>query len=73
MTFIIKFKFILKSGAKFECTEELKAEQFLKVVETVKNCMRDGIEGIVRFDDCCVRLSDCSVVEWEEIGAKENE
>ena len=63
----VKFVFHLKSGKTFECIEELTAEQILKAVETVKVSMREGIDAMLCFEDCCVRLSECAVVEWEEL------
>lgn len=65
MTVKAKFVFHLKSGKTFECVEELDEGKFLQVVDTIKTSMRDGAEGVVFFIDCCVRLSECAVVEWE--------
>ena len=61
----VKFVFHLKSGKTFECIEELTVEQFRKSVETVKTSMREGVSGVLQFEDCCVRLAECAVVEWE--------
>lgn len=61
----IKFTFYLKSGKTFECIEELSVEQFLKSVEVCKVSMREGADAMLQFEDCCVRLSECAVVEWE--------
>ena len=61
----VKFVFHLRSGKTFECIEELSAEQFLKAVDVVKVGMREGINGMLQFEDCCVRLAECAVVEWE--------
>ena len=61
----VKFRFHLKSGKTFECIEELTTEQFLKSVDIVKISMREGVDGMLQFEDCCVRLAECAVVEWE--------
>ena len=61
----VKFIFHLKSGKTFECIEELSVEQFLKTVSVIKTSMRDGRDGMLCFEDCCVRISECAVVEWE--------
>ena len=61
----IKFKFYLKSGKVFECIEELSAEQFKQIVDTCHITFRDNNSGVLRFEDCCVRLSECAVIEWE--------
>lgn len=63
----MKFKFVfhLKSGKTFECIEELSVEQFKQIVNTCTTSMREGVEGVLGFSDCCVRLSECVVVEWE--------
>lgn len=61
----IKFIFHLKSGKVFECVEELNDRMFLQVVDTVKTTFREGVNGSLQFGDCCIRLSECSVVEWE--------
>ena len=61
----VKFIFHLKNGKTFECIEELNTEQFLKTASVIKTAMRDGVNGMICFDDCCVRLSECAVVEWE--------
>ena len=63
----IKFTFHLKNGKTFECIEELSAENFIKAVDIVKTSMKEGVDGVLCFEDCCVRLSECTVVEWEEI------
>lgn len=73
MTFVVKFTFHLKSGKTFECFEELSAKEFLKAVEVVNVSMRDGREAVLRFEDCCIRLSECAVVEWEEINEQKTE
>lgn len=61
----VKFVFHLKSGKSFECIEGMTSEQFLKVVNIIKTSMREGIDGVVCFEDCCVCLSECAVVTWE--------
>ena len=61
----VKFVFHLKSGKTFECVEELSAEQFLQTVEVCKEAFKQNRDGVLMFEDCCVRLSDCAVVEWE--------
>lgn len=62
---MIKFKFILKSGKTFECIEEISGDEFMKMVGVIGTSMREGVDGVVTFADCCVRLSECAVVEWE--------
>ena len=61
----VKFRFHLKSGKTFECLEELSSAEFLKTVAVVKTSMREGVDAMLCFEDCCVRLSECAVVEWE--------
>ena len=61
----VKFIFILKNGKAFECLEELSAEQFLEAVNTLKISMREGVNGMLQVEDCCVRLSEVAVAEWE--------
>lgn len=73
MTANVKFIFHLKSGKTFECIEELTAEQFNKVVNIVKSSMKDGIDGMICFSDCCVRLSECAVAEWEVLNESKAE
>lgn len=68
----VKFRFHLKSGKTFECLEELSAEQFLKAVEIVKLSMREGCDGMLQFEDCCVRLAECAVVEWEVLDEEQS-
>ena len=63
----VKFKFLLKSGKNFECIEELEAEQFVSMIDVIKTSMRDDNSGFLCFEDCCVRLSECAVIEWEVI------
>lgn len=60
----VRFVFQFKSGKTFECFEGLSAEQFLKTIDTIKTSMREGVDGMLCFEDCCVRLAECSVVEW---------
>lgn len=60
-----KFKFHFKNGKTFECIEELESEMAVSMVSTCKSSFRDNIDAVLCFEDCCVRLSDCSVVEWE--------
>ena len=61
----VKFVFHLKSGKTFECIEELTSEEFLKTVSTIKISMKEGVSGMLCFEDCCVSLSECAVVDWE--------
>ena len=61
----VKFVFHLKSGKLFECIEELSIEQFRKAVNTLNTSMKEGVNGVLCFEDCCVRLSEVAVVEWE--------
>ena len=63
----VKFKFHLKSGKVFECIEELNEAQFKKTVETCREAFREGVDGMLMFPDCCIRLAECAVVEWEEL------
>lgn len=73
MSYTIKFVFHLKSGKTFECIESLSANQFLEAVKTCKESMREGIDGILCFEDCCVRLSECAVVEWEDLEVEDEQ
>ena len=63
----VRFTFILKSGAKFENIVEVNNDSFVKVINTIKTSFREGIEGEVTLNDCVIRLSECAVVDWEEI------
>ena len=65
VSFVVKFKFYLKSGGVFECVEHLSEGKFVEIIKVVKTSMTEGIDASVCFEDCCVRLSDCSVIEWE--------
>ena len=67
MSFKVKFVFHLKSGKTFECIEELSAVQFLKVVDSIKTSMREGVNGVLIFENCGVRLSECAAIEWEQL------
>ena len=67
MKFNVKFKFHLKNGKVFECIEEVTKEQFVKVVGICKTAMQEGVDGMLTFPDCVVRLSEVAVMEWEEI------
>ena len=61
----IKFTFHLNSGKVFECVEELSDKIFIQMVETIRTTFREGLSGVLTFEDCCVRLSECAVVDWE--------
>ena len=65
MCYTVKFVFHLKSGKLFECLEELSIKQFKQMVNVCKTAMRDGVEGVLSFSDCAVRLSEVAVAEWE--------
>ena len=69
----VKFVFHLKSGKTFECIEELTTEQFMKTVNVVKTSMREGVDAMLCFEDCCVRLAECAVVEWEVLDEQTTE
>lgn len=64
---MIKFKFHLKNGKVFECVEEIDDKTLQGIVEICKTAMEGDISGFLRFPDCVIRLSDVSVVEWEEL------
>ena len=70
MEVVVKFTFHLKSGKTFSCIEELKVEQFMKTLEVCKGSMREGVDAMVCFSSCCVRLIECAVVEWEVLSEK---
>lgn len=70
---LIKFKFYLRSGKEFECIEEIDASTFVRTISVIKQSMREGIDGMLCFNDCCVRLAECAVVEWEELNEPETE
>lgn len=62
----VKFVFHLKSGKTFECIEEeLSQEDFASLVNVAIASMKDGVSGVLVLTGCCVRLSECAVVEWE--------
>lgn len=67
MTFNVKFTFHLKNGKTFSCIEEVDNDMFEKFVTTVSVSLKEDRSAMVIFSDCCIRLSDCSVVEWEVI------
>ena len=73
VTVTIKFVFHLKSGNTFECIEDLNEVVFLQMVGTVKESFKEGVEGVLMFSDCCVRLSECAVVEWEVLSESQEE
>lgn len=63
---IMKFKFHLKNGVVFEhYAEDLTEEEFFRVVDTVKRSFLKNTDAVITINDCIIRVSDCSVVEWE--------
>lgn len=71
--YTIKFKFHLVNGKVFECFEELSENQFRQIVDTCKTSMREGVDGVLSFTDCALRLSEVAVVEWEVLNEQETE
>lgn len=62
---IIKTTFILKCGKTVENISELTTEELKKIVETVRTSFREGLDGCITLEDCCIRLSECAYAEWE--------
>ena len=65
MKYNVKFIFYLKSGKTFECIEELTEELFKDMALAIKTSMTEDVSGSLFFSSCCVRLSECAVVDWE--------
>lgn len=72
MSVNVKYVFHLKSGKTFECIEKLTPAELLKAIDIIKTSMREGVDGMILFEDCCVRLSDCAVVEWEVLDEEQS-
>ena len=63
----IKFTFYLKSGKVFDSIVGLTEKQFMSIINTVKTAMTQNLAGSVSLGTSLVRLSECAVVDWEEL------
>ena len=61
----VKFKFILKNGVTFDTIGTMNSEAYEKVKGIIKESFTNDCSGIIEFPCSVVRLSDCSVVDWE--------
>lgn len=63
----IKFTFYLKSGKVFDSIVVLTAEEFSSIINAVNTAMTQNLAGSVSLGTSIVRLSECAVVDWEEL------
>lgn len=69
----IKFTFYLKSGKVFDSVAVLTADEFSSIINTVKTAMTQNLAGSVSLGTSLVRLSECAVVDWEELDEPKTE
>ena len=69
----IKFTFYLKSGKVFDSVVVLTADEFSSIVNTVKTAMTQNLAGSISLGTSLVRLSECAVVDWEELDEPKTE
>lgn len=69
----IKFIFYLKSGKVFDSVVVLTADEFSSIINTVKTAMTQNLAGSVSLGTSLVRLSECAVVDWEELDEPKTE
>ena len=69
----IKFTFYLKSGKVFDSVAVLTADAFSSIINTVKTAMTQNLAGSVSLGTSLVRLSECAVVDWEELDEPKTE
>lgn len=69
----IKFTFYLKSGKVFDSIVVLTADEFSSIVNTVKTAMTQNLAGSISLGTSLVRLSECAVVDWEELDEPKTE
>ena len=69
----IKFTFYLKSGKVFDSIVVLTADEFSSIINTVKTAMTQNLAGSISLGTSLVRLSECAVVDWEELDEPKTE
>lgn len=69
----IKFTFYLKSGKVFDSVVVLTADEFKSIINTVKTAMTQNLAGSISLGTSLVRLSECAVVDWEELDEPKTE
>lgn len=69
----IKFTFYLKSGKVFDSVVVLTVDEFSSIISTVKTAMTQNLAGSVSLGTSIVRLSECAVVDWEELDEPKTE
>ena len=69
----IKFTFYLKSGKVFDSIVVLTVDEFSSIINTVKTAMTQNLAGSVSLGTSIVRLSECAVVDWEELDEPKTE
>lgn len=69
----IKFTFYLKSGKVFDSVVVLTVNEFSSIISTVKTAMTQNLAGSVSLGTSIVRLSECAVVDWEELDEPKTE
>ena len=69
----IKFTFYLKSGKVFDSIVVLTVDEFRSIINTVKTAMTQNIAGSVSLGTSIIRLSECAVVDWEELDEPKTE
>lgn len=63
----VKFSFILKNGRDVVVTTEDKEENINEVLNVISTAFLNNLESVAKIDSTLVRISDCSVAEWEII------
>ena len=61
----VKFSFILKNGRDVEVIVDDEKEKLEKVVDVISTAFTNNLEAVARLNTTLVRISDCSVAEWE--------
>lgn len=69
----IKFTFYLKSGKVFDSIVVLTVDEFSSIINTVKTAMTQNLAGSISLGTSLVRLSECAVVDWEELDEPKTE
>lgn len=69
----IKFTFYLKSGKVFDSVVVLTVDEFSSIINTVNVAMTQNIAGSVSLGTSIIRLSECAVVDWEELDEPKTE
>lgn len=69
----VKFTFYLKNGRVFDTVEVLTKEQLNSIINTVNLAMQEDLSARILFSSSVVRVSECAVVEWEELDEPETE